>query len=631
MARTRKRIEGVVKWFNGAKGYGFIRRPGGKDVFLHRRAWWDEGVPTEGMRVSFVVIDDPKGPKAGWCCRPGHGFDYVTYGHGGGEWQLFVERYIRENDVEILDEESGCSRSFPGGYKKYKLALEPGTVKRAWEEWKARQPREVLRRRMRELEALGLRLHAGDIASGIDGRSHDWCTATLEQIPSAIEDPRVVELARELKGEFYFHKEGWSFSTFFGGEENEARAIELAELLSGYAYVNPRPEGFSVGVSSDEEVLERYPPLTKGQKSFRTLMAAAVAAKLAEIDADEALTAARTARDAAKEAAENHLAAKPEEQDPLEVVVDSTEGWFARVEIPGFNTTYYYGGWVRRGDVPVGPMPLRQEVICRHPDPGVVEYSANAEVGKGEMYDLLTSYRRQDAKRMLEESEYYIETPASKAWFTKAQELIEAYKEAHEPIWEAVGRLIPKGWAEELCQAHGIDVSYSDEIKSAVWHEMRTWGNQGALKDWADGRKIYYPERWSRSSGDWQRVGSQMLHYPTPEEIDAALTVHAERAVQEAEEASFWNDLINGLCEATGLEWDDSEWWTSTIGTTKETVPVWAAFVDGKEVARTDVWYTKSGGRPYYRLWEDQIEVPEGYKTGSLEWRIVGHEPARRW
>ncbi|MDO6570646.1 MULTISPECIES: cold-shock protein [unclassified Gilvimarinus] len=59
-------VSGVVKWFNDAKGYGFIEREGGPDVFVHFRAINGTGRRTllEGQNVSFEVVQGQKGPQA---------------------------------------------------------------------------------------------------------------------------------------------------------------------------------------------------------------------------------------------------------------------------------------------------------------------------------------------------------------------------------------------------------------------------------------------------------------------------------------------------------------------------------------------------------------------------------------
>jgi CspA family cold shock protein len=62
-----ERITGTVKWFNPAKGYGFITRDdGGKDVFVHFSAIENQGFRTldEGQRVEFEVEQGAKGPAA---------------------------------------------------------------------------------------------------------------------------------------------------------------------------------------------------------------------------------------------------------------------------------------------------------------------------------------------------------------------------------------------------------------------------------------------------------------------------------------------------------------------------------------------------------------------------------------
>jgi len=61
-----ERVIGTVKWFSRAKGYGFIQREGGEDVFVHFSVIQGEGFRNleEGDQVEFTIESSPKGPQA---------------------------------------------------------------------------------------------------------------------------------------------------------------------------------------------------------------------------------------------------------------------------------------------------------------------------------------------------------------------------------------------------------------------------------------------------------------------------------------------------------------------------------------------------------------------------------------
>lgn len=82
MARTN----GTVKWFSQEKGYGFLQREGGADVFVHYSAIDGSGfkVLYEGEEVEFDIIEEAKGPKAASVVRLNPPANPPRSGQGGG-------------------------------------------------------------------------------------------------------------------------------------------------------------------------------------------------------------------------------------------------------------------------------------------------------------------------------------------------------------------------------------------------------------------------------------------------------------------------------------------------------------------------------------------------------------------
>jgi len=66
IVRRPREVKGNVKWFNNSKGYGFIGRDDGPDVFVHYSAIVGDGYRTlqEGDPVEFEIVQGPKGPQA---------------------------------------------------------------------------------------------------------------------------------------------------------------------------------------------------------------------------------------------------------------------------------------------------------------------------------------------------------------------------------------------------------------------------------------------------------------------------------------------------------------------------------------------------------------------------------------
>ena len=61
-----ERVQGTVKWFNDSKGFGFIEREDGDDVFVHFRGIRGDGHKTlrDGQKVEFSVVEGPRGLNA---------------------------------------------------------------------------------------------------------------------------------------------------------------------------------------------------------------------------------------------------------------------------------------------------------------------------------------------------------------------------------------------------------------------------------------------------------------------------------------------------------------------------------------------------------------------------------------
>src|ERR1700684_1507382 len=70
--RRSTSVQGTVKWFNNSKGYGFIGRDDGPDVFVHYSAILGDGYRSlqEGDTVEFEIVQGPKGPQAANVQKP---------------------------------------------------------------------------------------------------------------------------------------------------------------------------------------------------------------------------------------------------------------------------------------------------------------------------------------------------------------------------------------------------------------------------------------------------------------------------------------------------------------------------------------------------------------------------------
>ena len=94
--------KGVVKWFNGAKGFGFIKRETGEDVFVHYKAIVGEGYKTlnEGDSVQFEVVRGPKGLQATGVTRAYSPWPPGPYNPGRSTTGVFLSPVIRPENPE---------------------------------------------------------------------------------------------------------------------------------------------------------------------------------------------------------------------------------------------------------------------------------------------------------------------------------------------------------------------------------------------------------------------------------------------------------------------------------------------------------------------------------------------------
>src|SRR2546422_1225269 len=78
-------VQGTVKWFNNSKGYGFIGRDDGPDVFVHYSAIAGDGYRTlqEGDPVEFDIVQGPKGPQAANVAKGGGWGSQQSFGRQG--------------------------------------------------------------------------------------------------------------------------------------------------------------------------------------------------------------------------------------------------------------------------------------------------------------------------------------------------------------------------------------------------------------------------------------------------------------------------------------------------------------------------------------------------------------------
>jgi hypothetical protein len=170
-------------------------------------------------------------------------------------------------------------------------------------------------------------------------------------------------------------------------------------------------------------------------------------------------------------------------------------------------------------------------------------------------------------------------------------------------------------------------------------------GDRQALWNAFKWNRIGYP---GESIGDWvdQVVWKLPAFIVRPVEVQLA---ERELKLREAAEAGneeamklivqesvpmFWNEMIAAI-EQRGVSWDRTNNWSDNIPVPEgeNTVPVLGVFVNDQQLATYEVWYTRSGGKPYWRLFEKDVLVPNeypGYRSGSIELREIEQKSSKR-
>lgn len=97
------RTVGKVKWFNNAKGYGFIEQPGEQDIFVHYSAISGDGYKSliQGQEVEFEVTDGPKRPPSRECCRACGGRGLTKFTRNNFRFNFPDQKFEAESERSV--------------------------------------------------------------------------------------------------------------------------------------------------------------------------------------------------------------------------------------------------------------------------------------------------------------------------------------------------------------------------------------------------------------------------------------------------------------------------------------------------------------------------------------------------